>query len=84
MINEVAMRRVWVYDREYRREYRRRFSLDVPAKLVVQTARRFGGFKGLLPCRELVTEAADPDHHLFGLCFYPRELQRELSTPPLP
>ena len=69
------MRRVWIYDREYRR----RFLLDIPSQLAFHTARRFGGFKGLLPCREILTEACDPDHHLFGLCFYPRELQWDLT-----
>ena len=69
------MRRVWIYDREYRR----RFLLDIPSQVVFQTARRFGGFKGLLPCREILSEASDPDHHLFGLCVYPRELQYDLT-----
>ena len=69
------MRRVWIYDREYRR----RFLLDIPSQLASQTAHRFGGFKGLLPCREVVSAASNPEHHLFGLCFYPRELQWNLA-----
>jgi hypothetical protein len=61
---------VWIYDDQYRRQYQ----TALAAAAVQHLAQRFGGYKALVPCEEVVAAARDQDHHLHGLFLNPREL----------
>ena len=61
---------VWIYDAEYRRQYQ----TAIAAAAVRHLVQRFGGYKALVPCEEVVSEASHRGHHLHGLFLNLREL----------
>lgn len=61
---------VWVYDSQYRRQYQT--AMETGAMRALR--QRFGGFKALVPCEELLADARRREHHLHGKFVNPREI----------